>query len=153
MSVALIPGTFDPITVGHEDLIQRASMLFDEVIVCVFTNSAKNTMFTPEERYEFLCAVADNYRNVHADLCTGLLADYAIEHRCDVIIKGARSGTDFDYEFSMSAINRELAPMVETIILPSRCELSHISSTMVRELIKYGKDYAPFVPSSVANLI
>lgn len=153
MSVALIPGTFDPITVGHEDLIQRASMLFDEVIVCVFTNSAKNTMFTPEERYEFLCAVADNYRNVRADICTGLLADYAIEHRCDVIIKGARSGTDFDYEFSMSAINRELAPMVETIILPSRCELSHISSTMVRELIKYGKDYAPFVPSSVANLI
>ena len=74
-------------------------MLFDEVIVCVFTNSAKNTMFTPEERYEFLCAVADNYRNVRADLCTGLLADYAIEHRCDVIIKGARSGTDFDYEF------------------------------------------------------
>ena len=153
MSVALIPGTFDPITVGHEDLIQRASMLFDEVIVCVFTNSAKNTMFTPEERYEFLCAVADNYRNVRADLFTGLLADYAIEHRCDVIIKGARSGTDFDYEFALSAINRELAPMVETIILPSRCELSHISSTMVRELIKYGKDYAPFVPSSVANLI
>ncbi len=153
MSVALIPGTFDPITVGHEDLIQRASMLFDEVIVCVFTNSAKNTMFTPEERYEFLCAVADNYRNVRADLCTGLLADYAIEHRCDVIIKGARSGTDFDYEFALSAINRELAPMVETIILPSRCELSHISSTMVRELIKYGKDFAPFVPSSVANLI
>ena len=153
MSVALIPGSFDPITVGHEYLIQRASMLFDEVIVCAFINSSKNTMFTPEERYEFLCAVADNYRNVRADISTGLLADYAIEHRCDVIIKGARSGTDFDYEFSMSAINRELAPMVETIILPSRCELSHISSTMVRELIKYGKDFSPFVPSSVANLI
>lgn len=153
MSVALIPGTFDPITVGHEDIIQRASMLFDEVIVCAFINSSKNTMFTPEERYEFLCAVADNYRNVRADISTGLLADYAIEHRCDVIIKGARSGTDFDYEFSLAAINRELAPMVETIILPSRCELSHISSTMVRELIKYGKDFSPFVPSGVANLI
>lgn len=153
MSVALIPGTFDPITVGHEDLIQRAAMLFDEVIVCVFTNSAKSTMFTVEERFEFLCAVAANYRNVRADMSTGLLADYAIEHRCDVIIKGARSGTDFDYEFSMSAINRELAPMVETVILPSRCELSHISSTMVRELIKYRKDFSPFVPSCIVPLI
>ncbi len=153
MSVALIPGTFDPITVGHEDLIQRASMLFDEVIVCIFTNSAKSTMFTPDERLDFLCAVAEGYRNVRADISTGLLADYAIENRCDVIIKGARSGTDFDYEFSLSAINRELAPMVETIILPSRCELSHISSTMVRELIKYGKDFTPFVPSNIANLI
>lgn len=153
MSVALIPGSFDPITVGHEDLIQRASMLFDEVIVCIFSNSSKQTMFTPEERLEFLHAAASEYRNVRADISSGLLADYAIQHRCDVIIKGARSGTDFDYEFSMASINRELAPMVETVILPSRCELSHISSTMVRELIKYGKDFKPFVPSSVAPLI
>ncbi len=153
MSVALIPGTFDPITIGHEDIIQRASMLFDEVIVCIFTNSAKSTMFTADERYEFLCATVEQYRNVKADICTGLLADYAVEHRCDAIVKGARSGVDFDYEYTLASINRELAPEVETVILPSRCELLHISSTMVRELIKYGKDFSPFVPEAVKNFI
>ncbi len=153
MSIALIPGTFDPITVGHEDLIQRASMLFDEVVVCVFSNSSKKTMFTIDERYEFVCATVEKYRNVRADMCCGLLADYALEHRCDCILKGARNCVDFDYEHSMACINRELAPVVETVILPSKGELLHISSTMVRELIKYGKDFTPFVPSAVANLI
>lgn len=153
MSVALIPGTFDPITIGHEDLIQRASMLFDEVIVCIFTNSAKSMMFSADERYEFLCATVEQYRNVKADIYNGLLADYAMEHRCDAIVKGARSGVDFDYEYSLASINRELAPEVETIILPSRCELSHISSTMVRELIRYRKDYYPFVPNAITNII
>ncbi len=153
MTCALIPGSFDPVTVGHEEFIARAAALFDKVIVCVCDNSAKHCMFTPEERYEFLKAVTEKYRNVKADICSGLLVEYAIENRCDVIIKGLRNASDFDYENMLFAINRELAPDIETLFIPARAETAHISSTMVRELIKYGCDFAPYIPDEIKEML
>ncbi len=153
MTCALIPGSFDPVTVGHEEFIARAAALFDSVIVCVCDNSAKNCMFTPEERYEFLKLVTEKYRNVRADICPGLLAEYAIKNRCDVIIKGVRNASDFDYENMLFAINRELAPDIETLFIPARAETAHISSTMVRELIKYGCDFTPYIPDEIKCML
>ncbi len=152
MTCALIPGSFDPVTVGHEEFISRAAALFDKVIVCVCDNSAKNCMFTAEERYEFLKLVTEKYRNVQADICDGLLAEYAVRNKCDVIIKGVRNSSDFDYEYMLFSINRELAPDIETLFIPARAETAHISSTMVRELIKHGCDFTPFVPDEIKGM-
>ncbi len=153
MTTVLIPGSFDPITVGHEDVIARAATMFDNVIVCIFTNNSKKCMFSPAERYEFLKAATEKYRNVRADICDGLLAEYAEENRCDAIVKGLRNASDFDYEFMLFSINRELAPGIETVFIPTRAELAHISSTMVRELIRYGRDFSAFVPAEVRELM
>jgi pantetheine-phosphate adenylyltransferase len=153
MTRALIPGSFDPVTVGHEDLISRAASMFDEVIVCAFENSNKNYMFSEEERYAFLKAVADNYENVTADISHKLVAEYAEEHGCIAIVKGSRSASDFDDEYSQALINRELAPEVETVILPASPEVAFISSTMVRELIRYGVDFSQYVPKAIREII
>lgn len=153
MTRALIPGSFDPITVGHEDLIARASEMFDEVIVCAFENSSKTYMFSEEERFAFIKAVAEDYGNVTADISHKLVAEYAKEHGCGVIVKGCRCATDFDDEYGQALINRELSPDVETIILPASPEVAFISSTMVRELIKYGVDFSQYVPKAVREII
>ncbi len=153
MTCALIPGSFDPITVGHEEFISRVAALFDSVIVCVCDNSAKNCMYTAEERYEFVRMTTEKYRNVRADICDGLLAEYAVQNRCDVIVKGVRNATDLDYEYMLFSINRELAPDIETLFIPARAETAHISSTMVRELIKYGSDFSPFIPDEIKGML
>ena len=153
MTRALIPGSFDPVTVGHEDLIARASEIFDEVIVCVFENSSKTYMFSEEQRFAFLEALAENYGNVQADISHGLVAEYAKAHGCAVIVKGCRSSSDFDDEYSQALINRELAPEVETVLLPASPDVAFISSTMVRELIKYGVDFSQYVPKAVRDII
>lgn len=153
MTRALIPGSFDPVTVGHEDLIARAASMFDEVIVCAFDNTGKTYMFSEEERFAFLKAVAGSYENVTADISHSLVADYAREHGCIAIIKGSRSASDFDDEYTQALVNRELAPEVETIILPASPEVAFISSTMVRELIKYGVDFSQYVPKAIRELI
>ena len=153
MTRALIPGSFDPVTVGHEDLIARAAEIFDEVIVCAFENSNKHYMFSEEERYAFLKAVADGYDNVKADISHGLVAAYAEENDCAVIVKGCRSASDFDDEYSQALINRELSPNIETVILPASPEVAFISSTMVRELIRYGVDFSQYVPKAIRDII
>lgn len=150
---ALIAGSFDPITVAHEDLIIRAAAIFDEVIVCAFDNSAKRYIYTQRERFDHLKAVAEQYENVFADTSVMMVTEYAEENGIDVIVKGARTATDFEDEFRQFCINRELLPGIETVILPSRPELSFISSTMVRELMKYEKDYKPYVPAAVRDLL
>lgn len=153
MSKALIPGSFDPITIGHEDIIVRAASLFDEVVVCAFVNTAKTYMFSEDERLELLETFASGYGNVTADLYHGLVSRYAYENGCDVIIKGARSGMDFEDEFNQALVNRELCPQVETLILPASPELSFVSSTMVREMIKHGVDCKQYVPKSIRHLM
>ena len=153
MKRALIPGSFDPVTVGHEDIIARAAALFDEVIVCAFVNAEKTYMFSDEDRLEFLISVAENYDNVSADLSNSLVTAYAKENGCDVIVKGCRSGMNFEDEYEQALINRELDPDIETVILPASPELSFVSSTMVREMIRYGVDCSQYVPKAIRNKI
>jgi pantetheine-phosphate adenylyltransferase len=153
MKRALLPGSFDPVTVGHEDLIARAAALFDEVIVCAFVNTQKTYMFSEDERLEFLISVAETYDNVAADLSHSLVTSYAKENGCGVIIKGCRSGMNFEDEYEQALINRELDPDIETLILPASAELSFVSSTMVREMIKYGVDCRQYVPKAIRDKI
>ena len=150
---ALISGSFDPPTMGHYDLALRASKMFDEVYVTEFVNSSKHGFFGTDERLEMLRAAFADIPNIHVDVWGGLLVDYAREHGIGTIVKGARSATDFDYEQSLALINRSLEPELDTVILPTKAEYMHISSTMVRELIRYGCDYSAAVPHGVAELI
>ncbi|MBQ8552455.1 MAG: pantetheine-phosphate adenylyltransferase [Clostridia bacterium] len=150
---ALISGSFDPPTIGHYDLVMRAARMFDEVYVTEFVNSSKNGFFNAEQRLCMLRSAFKGIPNIHVDSWGGLLVDYAREHGIGTIVKGARSATDFDYEQSMALINRSLEPELDTVIIPTRAEYMHISSTMVRELIRYGCDYTKAVPAGVAELI
>lgn len=150
---ALIPGSFDPPTVGHCDLVTRAAAMFEEVWVVAFVNSSKHERFSIAERLKMLHAAFDGIKNVHVDVSQELLADYAAEHGIGTIVKGARSATDFDYEMSLALINRSINCELDTIIIPTKAEHMHISSTMVRELIRYGCDYSACVPEGVAALI
>lgn len=150
---ALLPGSYDPPTLGHYDLAMRAASIFDEVYVVAFSNSSKRGRFSSAERLEMLHAAFDGIDGIKVDLSETLLADYAHEHQITALVKGARGSVDFDYELQLSLINRSIAPDLDTIILPTRAELMHLSSTMVAELIKYNKPYEAYLPSGVAELI
>ncbi len=149
----LVPGSFDPPTMGHYDLVVRAAQMFDEVYVTVFVNSSKNGFFSAEQRLCMLRAAFANVKNVRVDSCDGLLAGYAKEHGIGTIVKGARGSSDFEYEQSLALINRSLVSGLDTVIIPTKAEYMHISSTMVRELIRYGCDYSHCVPDGVAEII
>ena len=151
--IALSPGSFDPPTVGHLDVVERAAKMFDEVWVTAFVNSAKAGRFSADERLAMLNAAFGHMKGVHVDVSQELLADYAKAHGIGVIVKGARNATDFDYELSLSLINRSLENELDTIIIPTRSEFAHVSSTMVSEMIRYGRDYTACVPEGVAPLI
>ena len=148
MSIAVFPGSFDPVTLGHRDIIERAAELFDHVYICTMVNSGKNPMFTTQQRFEMLCAAVEDLNNVTAELWTGLLADYAREKGARFLVKGARNATDFDAEFGMAQINRGLDARLDTVLLPARAEYLHFSSTMVREMIKYGRPLEPYMPAA-----
>ncbi len=154
MRTAVCPGSFDPITLGHLDLIRRASALFDRVLVCVMSNGEKDRgMFPPEERLRLArLAVADLPR-VEAELWTGLLADYARARDACAVVKGVRGGGDFDMEYQMAWINDSLAPGLETVLLPASPRYVWFSSTMAREMIRYGQDLERYLPSAVAEEI
>ena len=153
MRIAVCPGSFDPITVGHLDLIERASKIFDEVIVCVAINSDKRTMFTSQQRLEMARAAVTHLDNVRAELSEGLLADFARENNACALIKGARNGMDFDWEYQLAQINRDLMPQLDTILLPARpCHL-HISSTMVRDMIRYHQKLDDYLPAGVLAVL
>ena len=146
--IAIIPGGFDPVTVGHMDMVKRALKLFDEVYVVIFNNTAKKYMFTAHQRLELLQMACDSLGDarVRVDISHGLLADYAAEVRASAIVKGVRSFIDFDYEFQLSLINRTLNSEPETIFLPTKQEHQYISSTFVREMIIYNKPLEGFIP-------
>lgn len=148
----LIPGSFDPITAGHYDLALRAKELFDEVYLLVCVNGSKHGRFTVAQRLELLRAAFDGIPGFVTDSSEGLLCDYCRDHGIGTLVKGARGAVDFDYELSLSLINRSIGG-IDTIILPTRAELMHVSSTMVSELIKYGKDFSQYVPRGTAELI
>ena len=154
MKVAIYPGSFDPITLGHLDIIRRAARCFDKVYVCVLYNCDKKTpMFSPEERLEMIRRSVAEIPNVEAELFSGLLADYAREKKASILVKGVRNATDFDQEYQMAAINRGIRPELETVLLPSSAAYQHFSSTLAREMIRYGQPLERYVPAAVAEEI
>ncbi len=146
---AMVPGSFDPLTLGHYDLILRAAALFDEVVVAISPNGAKATLFDTETRVELACAAFADMPNIKVCTHSGLLADFCLESGCCALVKGIRSATDFDYEYQLSLINRSLRSEVETLFLPTRAEYQHFSSTFLREMLKYGQPLEKYVPAGM----
>lgn len=153
MSVAIFPGSFDPITLGHMDVIERAADLFDRVYICTMVNGGKSPRFTTEQRFAMLCAAVEGLENVTAELWTGLLADYAREKGAHYLVKGVRNATDFDVEFGMAQINRGIEASLDTVLLPARAQFVHFSSTMVREMIKYRQPLEAYMPAAAIRLL
>jgi pantetheine-phosphate adenylyltransferase len=138
MKIAVCSGSFDPITLGHLDIIQRAAACFDKVCVCVsFNAEKKNQMFTPEQKLQLVQMAVADLPNVTAELWPGLLADYAVNRSADVIVRGVRNATDFDVEYQLALINRSIYPTLETMLVPASTEYQHFSSSMAREMIPY----------------
>ncbi|MBR4279138.1 MAG: pantetheine-phosphate adenylyltransferase [Clostridia bacterium] len=152
MRTAIVSGTFDPITVGHLDVIERASRLFERVVVAVSSNSAKNDMFDDETRLNAVRASIKGLENVEAELCEGLLAEFCLRYEDPVLVRGVRTGSDFDYERSLYLINKNLG-VTETVVLPAASGLDHISSTYAREMIKYNKSLEGIVPEAARAVI
>jgi len=147
--IAVYPGTFDPITLGHEDLIARAARMFPSVIVAVAAAHHKKTMFTLDERLDAVREASQKLTNVQVESFTGLVRDFAVAHAASVMVRGVRSVTDFDYEAQLAGMNRELAREVDTIFLTPDARFHYISSTLVREIATLKGDVTPFVSSQV----
>lgn len=148
---AIYPGTFDPITNGHLDVIERAIVLFDEIIVAVARNSAKTPMFSEEERLDMIRESLAGYPTVSVDLLTGLTVDYAIAKDSRAIIRGLRAVTDFEYEFQIALMNRKLAPSVSTVFLMPHERYTYLSSSIIREVARHQQDISEFVPPAVSR--
>ena len=151
MSIAVYPGSFDPITLGHLNIIRRTASVFDEVYVCVMINSDKGPLFTREERVDFIKRTVVRYKNVKVESSTNLLVDYMKEKGAKVIIKGLRAVSDFDKEFQIALINRKLEPGIETLFMPSSEKYTYISSSAVKEMTRYGADLKTFVPHEIID--
>lgn len=149
----IYPGSFDPVTYGHLDLIKRASEKFDKVIVTVLNNPSKKSLFNIKERVELLSKTTKDIDNVVIDSFTGLLIDYAIEKNVSIIIKGLRAISDFEYEFQMAHTNSMLDKNVETIFLMTSNKYSFVSSSIVKELAKFNGDIGQLVPSVVKDAV
>lgn len=150
---AIYPGSFDPLTSGHMDLIERASHIFDQVIVAVGVNSRKKTVFSAAQRIEMVKASVKSLKNVKVDSFSGLLVDYARLKKIHVLLRGLRAFSDFEYEFQMALANRKLAPEIEMIFLMPKETHSYISSSTVREIVDRGGDISAFVPPAVKKFI
>lgn len=150
---AIYPGTFDPLTLGHLDLIERASHIFDRVIVAVVINSRKNTAFLAEERMAMARASTRHLKNVKVESFDGLLVAYARKKGIHVLLRGLRAFSDFEYEFQMALTNRKMAPEIETIFLMPKESYSYINSSTVREVVERGGDIGGFVPTPVQRFI
>lgn len=149
MTTAICPGSFDPVTKGHLDIIRRAGKLFDEVIVVVMTNSAKQYSFSVFERMELIRRVTGELANVSVDTYGGLLADYAKLKKAGAIVKGLRAVSDFEYEFQMALTNKKLNPEAETVFLTTSAENMYLSSSIVKQVAHLGGDISDFVPSEI----
>ncbi|MCI8553926.1 MAG: pantetheine-phosphate adenylyltransferase [Clostridiales bacterium] len=149
MKIAVCPGSFDPVTYGHLDIIRRSSRLFDRVVVVVMTNASKTPLFTREERIRLLRRVTADLSNVEVDSYGGLLAEYTRTRGADVIVKGLRALSDFEYEFQMALTNRKLYPDAETVFLTTTAEHMYLSSSLVKQVAVLGGDISGFVPACI----
>ncbi len=145
---AVCPGSFDPVTNGHLDIIERAASLFDEVVVAVGVNASKNRLFSPDERIAMLTEACAGWGNVRVDGFTGLLTDFCLANDVHAIVKGLRAVSDFDYELQMAQMNSSLAP-VETVFVPTSPEWSFLASSLVKEVATFGGDVSGLVPDFV----
>ncbi len=153
MKIAIYPGSFDPVTLGHLDIINRASALFDKLIVVVMHNVSKKPIFSVEERKEFLRRTTKHLNGVEIDSFGGLLADYAAKQGACTIVKGLRAVSDFEYEFQMALTNRKLNPEVDTVFLMTSAEYMYLSSSMVKDIALHGGNIADFVPAEIESEI
>lgn len=153
MKKAIYPGSFDPVTFGHQDMILRSSAIVDELIVGVLNNSAKNSLFSVDERVSMLKELTRDIPNVTVDSFDGLLVDYMKESGATIIVRGLRAVTDFEYELQIAQTNHVEYPDVETIFLTTNLKYSYLSSSIVREFAAYGGDISKFVPSQFIDRI
>lgn len=151
MGTAIYPGSFDPVTLGHLNIIKRAASCFDTLVVCVMVNSNKKGVFTPEERVELLRRSTARFPNVEVDYSNELLAAYARRRGAHVVVKGLRAVSDFEQEVQMAVINRHLNPNLETMFLASSEKYTYLSSTIVKELARYGANLSAFVPREIVD--
>ena len=149
MKIAIYPGSFDPVTSGHLNIIQRGANIFDKLIVCVMVNAGKNPMFSLDERVELIRRVTSDLPNVEVDCSNELLASYAKRRGGCVILKGLRAGSDFENEFQMALINHKLNPELDTMFLTAESQYMYLSSSMVKELGSYGADLTDFLPMEI----
>ena len=153
MKIAICPGSFDPVTIGHFDIVKRASAIFDKVIVLVAYNPQKKSAFSVEERVSMLKKVTADLDNVEVDSCSGLIAEYARLHSATAIVKGLRAVTDFEYEFQMALANKKLYPEAETVFLTTASENMYLSSSVVKQIALFGGDISGLVPDILIDEI
>lgn len=151
MKKGIYPGSFDPVTLGHLDIIKRASKLADELVVGVLINSSKKSLFTIGERVELLKRVTKDMPNVTIKSFDGLLVDFAKEEKADVLVRGLRAVTDFEYEIQLAHTNHKMLPEVDTVFFTTSVEYSFVSSSLVREIASYGGDISAFVPECIKD--
>ena len=149
MKTAICPGSFDPVTLGHYDIIERSSQIFDRLIVGVLNNSAKSPLFSVEERVKMLKDVTKELPNVEIKSFDGLLIDFARENQAQVIVRGLRAVTDFEYELQMAQMNRVIAPEIDTLFLTTNLKYAYLSSSIAKEVAMYGGDISAFLDPAV----
>jgi len=151
MKTAIYPGSFDPVTNGHVDVIERAAKLFDKVIVAVIRNPEKKSKFSLDQRVEMLKDALSRDKNVVVDSFDGLLVDYAKKQKANIIVRGLRAVSDFDYEFQMALTNRKMAPEIETLFFMTDYKYSYLSSSFVKQIAHFGGDVSELVPKAVTE--
>jgi len=151
MNIAVYPGSFDPITLGHLNIIRRAAGIFDELIVCVMVNSDKRPLFSVEERVELIQRTVSRFPNVTVEASDDLVVEFMRKRGAKVIIKGLRAVSDFDWEFQIAMVNRKLDQSIETLFMPSSEKYTFLSSSVVKEMAKYGADLETFVPHEIID--
>ena len=149
MKIAIYPGSFDPITLGHLDIVRRAANIFDKLIICVMVNAEKNPMFSLEERLDLVKRVTEKFPNVEADTSDMLLAEYAKKKSANVVVKGLRVVSDYERECQMALINKKINPDLDTFFLTASEQFTYLSSSIVKEMAEYGVDLGEFAPREI----